>query len=231
MKADSAPRQKVLPKARLQSQRLADQAYALLRAQILNGELPPGHALSVPKLSRLLGVSRSPVREAVLQLVADGLAQEEAHKGAVVAHFGLEDALQILEAREALELASVQLGVRRATTRDLEELQRILQAQAETVQNGDLEGYQATDLQFHKMLGSLSYNPVLERMVGLLKDQFHLALEPAARSLGQLERGFQEHQEVLKALEARSAPQAARALQKHFERIRESLESWLAARG
>jgi len=56
-------------------------------------------------------------------------------------------------------------------------------------------------------------------------------LEPAARSLGQLERGFQEHQEVPKALEARSAPQAARALQKHFERIRESLESWLAARG
>ncbi|GIW34453.1 GntR family transcriptional regulator [Meiothermus sp.] len=217
------------PRAKLQSERLADKAYAILRTQILKGALPPGHALSVPELSRQLGVSRSPVREAVLQLVADGLAQEEARKGAVVAHFGLEDALQILEAREVLEVASVRLGATRATAKDLALLRQVLQAQAKTIQEADLEGYQATDLQFHKLLGTLSHNPVLERMVGLLKEQSHLALEPAARSLAQLERGYHEHQAVLAALEARKVPQAARALQKHFKRIRESLESWLAS--
>ncbi|GEM84311.1 GntR family transcriptional regulator [Meiothermus hypogaeus] len=217
------------PRVKLQSERLADKAYAILRTQILKGELPPGHALSVPELSRQLGVSRSPVREAVLQLVADGLAQEEARKGAVVAHFGLEDALQILEAREALEVASVRLGATRATAKDLALLNHVLQAQAKTIQEADLEGYQATDLKFHKLLGTLSHNLVLERMVGLLKDQSHLALESAAHDLAQLERGYLEHQAVLAALEARNAPQAARALQKHFKRIRESLESWLAS--
>lgn len=217
------------PRAKLQSERLADKAYAVLRTQILKGELPPGHALSVPELSRQLGVSRSPVREAVLQLVADGLAQEEARKGAVVAHFGLEDALQILEAREVLEVASVRLGAARATAKDLTLLHQVLQAQAKTIQETDLEGYQATDLQFHKLLGTLSHNPVLERMVGLLKDQSHLALESAARSLAQLERGYHEHHAVLAALEARNAEQASKALLKHFKRIRESLEDWLAA--
>ncbi|GIW26368.1 GntR family transcriptional regulator [Meiothermus sp.] len=217
------------PRARLQSERLADKAYALLRTQILKGALPPGHALSVPELSRLLGVSRSPVREAVLQLVADGLAQEEAHKGAVVAHFGLQDALQILEVREVLEVASVRLGAARATAQDLTRLKQVLQAQAKTLQEGDLAGYQATDLQFHKLLGRLSHNPVLERMVGLLKDQSHLALELAARSLAQLEQGLHENQEVLEALEARNAKEASQAILKHFGRIRESLEGRLAA--
>ncbi len=218
------------PRAKLQSERLVDKVYAILRAHILHGELPPGHPLSVPELSRQLGVSRSPVREAVLQLVADGLAQEKARKGAVVAHFGLEDALQILEAREVLEVASVRIGATRASTKDLALLHLVLQTQAQTIQEGDLEGYQATDLQFHKLLGTLSHNPVLERMVGLLKDQSHLALESAARSLAQLERGLHEHHAVLAALEARNPEQASKALLKHFKRIRESLESWLAAK-
>ena len=113
----------------MQSERLADKAYAVLRAQILKRELPPGHALSVPELSRQLGVSRSPVHEAVLQLVADGLAQEEARKGAVVAHFDLEDALQILEARELLEVASVRLGAVRVTPQELDRLEQIMETQ------------------------------------------------------------------------------------------------------
>ncbi len=217
------------PRAKLQSERLADKAYAVLRAQILNGELPPGHALSVPEISRQLGVSRSPVREAVLQLVADGLAQEEVHKGAVVAHFGLEDAMHILEVREVLEEASVRLGASRATAKNLAQLHQVLQAQTKSVQQNDLEGYQATDLRFHKLLGTLSHNPVLERMVGLLKDQSHLALESAVRSLAQLEQGLQEHHAILAALEARDAEQASQALLKHFKRIKASLEHWLAS--
>ncbi|MCX7601933.1 MAG: GntR family transcriptional regulator [Meiothermus sp.] len=218
------------PRAKLQSERLADKAYAVLRAQILKGVLPPGHALSVPELSRQLGVSRSPVREAVLQLVAEGLAREQAHKGAVVAHFSLEDALQILEVREVLEVASVRLGASRAAPEDLARLKQVLQAQAKALQESDFVGYQATDLQFHRLLGTLSHNPVLERMVGLLKDQSHLALEPAARSLAQLERGYHEHRSVLAALEARNAEGAGQALLKHFKRIRESLEGWLATK-
>ncbi|MDW8425253.1 MAG: GntR family transcriptional regulator [Meiothermus sp.] len=218
------------PRAKLQSERLADKAYAVLRSQILKGVLPPGHALSVPELSRQLGVSRSPVREAVLQLVAEGLAREQAHKGAVVAHFSLEDALQILEVREVLEVASVRLGASRAAPEDLARLKQVLQAQAKALQESDFVGYQATDLQFHRLLGTLSHNPVLERMVGLLKDQSHLALEPAARSLAQLERGYHEHRSVLAALEARNAEGAGLALLKHFKRIRESLEGWLVTK-
>jgi DNA-binding GntR family transcriptional regulator len=209
------------------TERLVDKAYLALRQAVLSGELRPGDALSVPELSRQLGVSRSPVREAVLQLVADGLAQEEARKGAAVARFGLEDALFIIEAREALEVASVRLGASRATESDFAALHQILSEQTQFVKTGSFAGYELTDLRFHKQLGRLSHNPVIERSTGVLKDQFHLALESTSRSLAQLERGLQEHSAIVKALEARNPDQAAQGLTLHFKRIRESLQQWL----
>ncbi|MCS7067788.1 MAG: FCD domain-containing protein [Meiothermus sp.] len=124
----------------------------------------------------------------------------------------------------------MRLGASRAAPEDLARLKQVLQAQAKALQESDFVGYQATDLQFHRLLGTLSHNPVLERMVGLLKDQSHLALEPAARSLAQLERGYHEHRSVLAALEARNAEGAGLALLKHFKRIRESLEGWLVTK-
>lgn len=218
----------IKPQAKLQSERLVDKVYGLLHSEIINGNLLPGQALSVPEISRQLGVSRSPVREAVLQLVADGLAWEKAHKGAVVAQFGLEDALQILEAREILEVASVSLGTVRATTADFVALEQVLRSQQQSVQKANLRGYLHSDLEFHKLLGSLSHNPALGRMVGLLKDQSLLAQDSVSHSLVQLEMGFKEHQAVLEALESRNSEEAARALLKHFKRIREGLEKWLA---
>jgi DNA-binding GntR family transcriptional regulator len=209
------------------SERLVDKAYSALRQAVLSGELKPGDALSVPELSRQLGVSRSPVREAVLQLVADGLAQEEARKGAMVAQFGFKDALYIIEVREALEIAAIRLGAERATAGDFAALRQVLSEQTKSIEAGSFEGYETTDLRFHKLIGSLSHNPVLERSVGVLKDQFHLALEPAARKLAQLERGLHEHTAIVEALETRDSNQAARLMAAHFKRIRNSLEEWI----
>ncbi|MDX2003685.1 MAG: GntR family transcriptional regulator [Meiothermus sp.] len=210
--------------------RVVDTVRGALRDAILEGRLAPGQKLSVPELSRQLGVSRSPVREAILQLVAEGLAVELPRRGVLVAEFGLQDVAHIFEVREALEVASVRLGAGRATRDDLEALRKLLEEQALQVKRNDLEGYQQTDLHFHKLLGSLSHNPVMERHIGLLKDQSRLALENSARSIAQLERGHAEHVEILAALKARDGERAAEVLLRHFERIRASLGDWLSGR-
>jgi len=110
---------------------------------------------------------------------------------------------------------SVRLGAARASAHDLATIQQVLQAQARTIQQSDLEGYQATDLEFHKLLET-SATPVLERIVGVLKD--HLALESAARGLAQLELGLKEHTPCWKP-SRRATPQACQALQKHFPSV------------
>ena len=211
-------------------ERVVDAVRNALRDAILEGKLKAGQKLSVPELSRQLGVSRSPVREAILQLVAEGLAVERNRRGAVVAEFGVQDATYIFEVRQALEITSLRLGASRATPQDLAELRAILKEQAEQVQNNDVTGYQNSDLRFHKQLGSLSHNPVMERHIGLLKDQSHLALEASARSLAQLKRGHADHTAILHALEQKDGEQAARVLLEHFDRIRQNLEGWLSSK-
>jgi DNA-binding GntR family transcriptional regulator len=211
--------------------RVVDTVRNALRDAILEGTLPPGQKLSVPELSRQLGVSRSPVREAILQLVAEGLAIERTRRGVVVAEFGLQDVAHIFEVREALEVASVRLGASRATPEDLDALRKVLEEQAAQVQCSNLEGYQRTDLHFHKLLGSLTHNPIMQRHIGLLKDQSHLALEKSARSVAQLERGHADHIAILKALEKGDGEKAAQKLLEHFARIRDSLKDWLTKGG
>ena len=82
---------------------LADRAYRELSQAIVSRGLEPGTRLSVPELARQLGVSRSPVREAVQRLIYDGLAEDRGRRGAVVARIEPDDFLSLLELRELLE--------------------------------------------------------------------------------------------------------------------------------
>jgi DNA-binding GntR family transcriptional regulator len=86
--------------------RIVDAVHESLREGIMSGVLVPGQQLSVPELARRLNVSRSPIREAVLQLVSDGLAVEQPRKGVVVATVELDDVLEIHEIREFTEASS-----------------------------------------------------------------------------------------------------------------------------
>jgi DNA-binding GntR family transcriptional regulator len=85
------------------SERVGEAVYRQLRQWILDGRLPPGARLSVPALARELGVSRSPVRDAVLHLVREGLGQETLNRGAVVRTIGRQELANLYEAGEALE--------------------------------------------------------------------------------------------------------------------------------
>src|SRR5579875_1256952 len=93
--------------------RIADAVYERIRDAIFTGALPPDARLSVPALADRLGVSRSPVREAVMRLIHDRLAVEEPRRGAVIARIEPADLIHIYEVREALEGLAVSLAARR----------------------------------------------------------------------------------------------------------------------
>ena len=85
------------------NERVGERVHRLLRDRILTGAIPPGFRLSVPAIARELGVSRSPLRDAVLQLVREGLAEETFNRGAVVRLMSREHLISLYDAREALE--------------------------------------------------------------------------------------------------------------------------------
>src|SRR5205814_8880518 len=109
--------------------RIVDTVQGALREAIFHGALRAGEQLSVPELARRLNVSRSPVREAVLGLVAQGLAVEQPRRGVVVATVDPADLLAIHEIRIFLEAGAASLCAQRATGDDIKELRKILREQ------------------------------------------------------------------------------------------------------
>ncbi|MFD1730499.1 GntR family transcriptional regulator [Deinococcus malanensis] len=113
------------------SARVVDLVRDSLRQAILTGDLTPGTRLSVPELARQLQVSRSPVREAVLLLVGEGLAVEHSRRGVEVAQLSLADLLELYELRAATDSLAAALAAERMTTTDLAALRGVMDAQGQ----------------------------------------------------------------------------------------------------
>ncbi|WP_175597234.1 GntR family transcriptional regulator [Peristeroidobacter soli] len=203
--------------------RIVDSVRATLRAAILDGSLPAGSPLSVPELSRRLQVSRSPVREALLQMVADGLAVERPRRGVVVASVAPDDLLQIHEIREALEALCARLCATRIDKQGLKQLSDILERQSECVRRDDADGYFDTNAQFHATIASYSGNPRLQGILEGLAVQMQMGLREVASRPDQQRLGLLEHQRVLQALRSGAAERAEKLMSSHISDTKERL--------
>ena len=205
------------------SERIVDSVHAALRAAILDGSLTPGQALSVPELSRQLDVSRSPVREAVLALVADGLAVEQPRRGVAVAEIEAADMLEIHEVREGVEAQAARLCAERASPDLLVQLANLLQRQAAVVERGDAPGWFQTNADFHRLVAAGAANQRLSEVVLVLEGQMRLGLRQVSSDRNQRQRGLSEHQAILDAITSRKPDAAERLMRLHIRRTRETL--------
>src|SRR3954454_21776569 len=127
------------------SARIVDTDRVALRQAIFQGTLRAGEPLSVPELARRLNVSRSPVREAVLGLVAQGLAVEQPRRGVVVATVKAADLLAIHEIRVFLEACAARLAAQRIAAEQIKALRAMLREQEAAVKSTDAAGYFRTN--------------------------------------------------------------------------------------
>lgn len=198
------------------SVRIVDRVHAALRDAILSGALAPGTQLSVPELSRRLSVSRSPVREAVLQLVADGLAHEQPRKGVAVTTVAPEDLTEIHEIREFLEALAARLCAQRCSPAMAQGLKAVLDDQERRIAARDAPGYFHTNAEFHRRIAEGAGNRRLTTFQALLQDQMALALTQLARQVEHMEAGLKEHRRILRAIAAHDADKAEDAMRSHI---------------
>ena len=205
------------------SERIVDSVHAALRAAILDGSLAPGQALSVPELSRQLDVSRSPVREAVLALVAHGLAVEQPRRGVAVAEIEAADMLEIHEVREGVEAQAARLCAQRARPALLHQIAELLQRQAVIVERNDAPGWFQTNADFHRLIAAGAGNRRLSEVLLVLEDQMRLGLRQVSSDRDQRQRGLAEHQAILAAIAGREPDTAERMMREHIRLTRETL--------
>ena len=188
---------------------LAQRVYGSLREAILSLHLAPGDILRKPEICDSLGVSRSPVSEAVARLAAEHLVKVVPQAGTYVARLSLTEIRESAFLREALELAAVERVAARITEAEMVQLRRNLLLQAALIKDLDFAGFYQTDAAMHELI--LSFTGF--RRVATLADTSWVHVNRARQLVlpqpGRIEATLAEHQAIVDAIGARD-PQAAR---------------------
>ena len=200
---------------------LRGQAVEMLRASIVAGELEPGEIYSAPALAERLGVSATPVREAMLDLANDGLVEPVRNRGFRVVVVD-EDALdEISELRQMLEVPAMTKVAALAGDDELAALfAKVDRIEAAAVRS-DAAEFLFADRDFHLSLLSLGGNTRLVRLVGQLRNQTRLAGIKVLAESGQLMASALEHRPILEALCRRDAERAQDLMRAHLAHTRE----------
>ena len=209
---------------------LRDVVFHTLRRAIMQGDLKPGERLMEIKLANRLGVSRTPIREAIRMLELEGLVTMIPRKGAQVAEITEKDLKDVLEVRIGLEELAVKFVCQRINRQQLEELHRAARSFEEAVRSEDLTRLAEADVNFHDLIYKATGNERLVQLLNNIREQMYryrveyLKDEEIRSSL------IQEHNQLWEALKDRDEKKAARITQEHIERQQEYiLENIMAA--
>lgn len=149
-----------------------EQVYRKIKASILSNEYPPGYQALEPEIAKRLGVSRTPVREALIRLEAENLIELIPRRGMRVQPLVIEDILEINQILTSLETLAIGLLGRILPQRDmLDPMETSLNEMDRALEKGDLEAWICADEKYHRFLNVLSGNKRLTRMVELLRAQ------------------------------------------------------------
>ncbi|MCL6552099.1 MAG: GntR family transcriptional regulator [Firmicutes bacterium] len=223
-----------MPLETLTVHRLADVVYRTLKEQILRQEFTPGQRLHVDRLARQLGVSRTPVKDALNALAREGLVEIVPRRGTFVAALSAQTIAELFDLRRALELLAAELLVARVTDTDLARLRARLAALDEPLdEDADVDEHMRRNLAFHRELVQLAGNRKLLEVYDSLNVHIQIARVHARgrdwRERRQQER--EEHHAMLAALEARDPQRLAAAVDAHIRRAKHSLIQDLTTAG
>ena len=152
---------------------LRDVVFESLRTAILEGKLKSGQRLMEVQLAEQLGVSRTPIREAIRKLELEGLVIMLPRKGAYVADMSFKDLIDVLEIRASLEGLAASLASGRRRDEDIEGLEKLAREFEESVKSGDIEEVLKKDVEFHEYIFSLANNKKLYQIINSLWEQVH----------------------------------------------------------
>jgi len=197
-----------------------------LRNDILKRHFPPGERLIELQLSERYDVGRAAIRSALVELEAEGLVLRETNRGATVRRVTVAEAVEISEARAALESLVARRAAERATDADRKELRALLDEMTAAVDADDRAGYSKLNRTLHASLPRIARHGVAADLIANLRNravhhQFQLAVMPgrAAESLGQ-------HRAIVDAVVAGDGEAAERAMLAHLASVIDTLRQW-----
>jgi DNA-binding GntR family transcriptional regulator len=202
---------------------LADKIYHVLKKSIIYQEYSSGTRLVDQDIADRLGVSRTPVREAVSRLAAEGLVSVIARRGVFVTELSEKDIREIYEVRETLEVLAIRLAISILTDQDIQTLQEISSQYETGMLKDDYMACYDLDRQFHDQLLRMSGNSLLADMYKTLSGKIQISRWKHCRDRERTEKSLHEHELILKALKTRDVDEAILRLREHIGTVKVDL--------
>ena len=196
---------------------LRDVVFNTLRQAILKGELAPGERLMEIQLAEKLGVSRTPIREAIRKLELEGLVLMIPRKGAEVARISEKSLRDVLEIRRSLEELAIELACERMTQEELKELEEAQKKFGDAIETGEAMAIAETDEHYHDLIYQGTGNDKLVQILNNLREQMYRYRLEYIKDKDKRQILLLEHDHILKALQGRNISEAKMAVREHID--------------
>ena len=196
---------------------LRDVVFCTLRQAILKGEMEPGERLMEIQLAKKLGVSRTPIREAIRKLELEGLVIMIPRKGAEVAGITEKALRDVLEVRRSLEELAIELAVARMQEDDIRALEAARIEFREALHSSDMIRIAQADEKFHDVIYAGTYNDKLVQILNNLRDQMYRYRLEYIKDIGKRQLILIEHENILNAVKTRNLELGKHAMREHID--------------
>lgn len=188
-------------------------AAAYLRQQLTSGQARPLDRIRVREVAQRLGISDTPVREAIKQLVSEGLLAETAHVGATVPYFSAEDIVEVMEMRAVLAALAIRLNAPYVNPEAIARLDELLAQGGQALERGDVQGYRVVNRAFHAVVRDLGPFELLRRTLQTLSDRSRFADFDIVPN--RMAESHAEHRQIRDALARGAFEEAAELTRAH----------------
>lgn len=202
-------------------------AYRFLKTAILEQKYSPGQALLEESIATELGISRTPVREAIRELSREGLVETNPNRRAVVRTLSTLEMLDIFEIKIRLEGLCAAHAAERSAKTTAQELNKTLKAMLAAAKNHDKQAYLRADEAFHAAIYAGAKNDRVKEIIADLNAQWHRMRQGMAAIESRMETAVEEHRRIAQAIGAGDGPEAEMAMRIHLENLRDQVRNML----
>lgn len=206
-----------------------DLVFNTLMEDILSGRLKPGEKLNISEISERLGVSRTPVREALKQLMSVGLVENVPHRSPFVKKLSIEEIIELYYIRAALEGVASRLASQRLSDKQIQELERLCKRMEAKARSGKYEDFSENNSKFHFLVYEATNSPRLQEMALHYYRQCEQYRALVMELPGSYDEVCQEHKNILNAFKERDLEKADYVARQHYfnsaRRIAKSVDS------
>lgn len=207
---------------------LAHRVYEIIKDRILSAELPPGTRLKDNELAQALGVSNTPIREAIHELEKDGLIETIPYKGRFVKRMSIEETSEVYDLRMALEALAARLAVKWITESQLEKMEKTIQEYEIAFERDDITAGLEADLAFHALIVQASGNSTLLQVIKDLANRIQV-LRQLDKGKMRRKQSLEDHKAIFQALKERDGEKAEIQVCRHIAKGKENVIKLLTA--